>query len=130
MEKEIIDRESLVTFIDNYTVWVTGNHIKENQLNLLIIIDKVFIWERRSGTTFEEEKTAYIHFTRNSRLLDTVPIDIKGTAQSPQQKVKILGILIDLSLHYKNHRIITGAKSLKIAIALKRIRSLVLSSVR
>ena len=30
VEREITDKKSLVTFIDNYTVWVIYNHIREN----------------------------------------------------------------------------------------------------
>ena len=130
VEREITDREGLVAFIDNYTVWVTGNHVRENRLNLSRIVDEPLIWERRSGATFEEGKTAYIHFTRNSKLLDTDPIDIKGTAQSPQQEVKILGILMDSGLRYKTHRTVTGTKGLKAAMALKGMRSLTPSSAR
>ena len=67
---------------------------------------------------------------RNSRLLDTNPINIKGIAKTPQQEVKILGILINSGLRYKNHRIIVGIKGLKAAIALKGMRLLTPTLVR
>ena len=93
-------------------------------------MDEALTWERRSGTTFKKGKTAYIYFMRNSRLLDTNPINIKGIAKTPQQKVKILGILMNLGLRYMSHRIIVNTKGLKAAMALKRMRSLTLSLVR
>ena len=40
VEREIINREGLVTFINNYTIWVTGNYVRENQLNLSRIVDE------------------------------------------------------------------------------------------
>ena len=51
-------------------------------MNLSRIIDEALTWERRSGATFEEGKTAYIYFTRNSRLLDTNSIKHKRHSQS------------------------------------------------
>ena len=30
VEREIIKKEGLVAFIDNYTVWVIGNHARQN----------------------------------------------------------------------------------------------------
>ena len=83
VDREITNREGLVNFIDNSTIWVTGNYARENSLNLLRIIDKVLTWERRSGATFKKGKTAYIYFIRNSRLLDINSINIKGTAKAP-----------------------------------------------
>ena len=68
VEREIMNREGSVAFIDNYTIWVTGNHARENRLHLSRIMDEALTWERRSGATFKEGKTAYIHFIRNSRL--------------------------------------------------------------
>ena len=46
-------------------------------------MDEALTWERRSGATFKERKTAYIYFMRNSRLLDANPINIKGIAKTP-----------------------------------------------
>ena len=130
VEREITNEEGSVAFIDDYTVWVTGNHARENRLKLSRIVDEALTWERRSGATFEEGKTAYIHFTRNSRLLDADPINIKGIAKTPQQEVKILGVLMDSGLRYKNHRTVIGTKGLKAAMALKRMRLLTPSSAR
>ena len=124
VEREITDAEGLVAFIDNYTVWVTGNHARENQLKLLRIIDEALTWERQSGATFKEGKTVYIYFTRNARLLKDEPINVKGANKASQQEVKILGVLMDLCLRYKDHKAKIGTKGLKAAMALKRIRSL------
>ena len=94
VERDITERGDSVDSVDNYTVWVTGDHARKNQLNLSRIVDEAVIWERRSGATFEEGKTTYIHFTRNSRLLDTEPINIKGITKTPQQEVNILRICV------------------------------------
>ena len=98
VEREIIDKEELVAFIDDYTVWVTGNYASENQLKLLRIIDEALTWKKRSGATFKGAKTAFIHFIRNVRRSEVILINIKGMDMAPQQEVGVLGVLIDLSL--------------------------------
>ena len=82
-------------------------------------MEEALTWERRSGTTFKEGKTAYIHFIRNVRLLNSNPISIKGINKAPEKEVKILGVRMDLCLRYKNHKTKLGTKELKAAIALR-----------
>ena len=130
VEREITDKEGSVAFIDDYTVWVTGNYASENRLKLSRIVDEALTWEKRSGATFEGAKTAFIHFTRNVRRSEVIPINIKGTDMAPQQEVKILGVLMDSSLRYKSHKTKISTKGLKAAMALKRIRSLAPSTAR
>ena len=93
-------------------------------------MNKALIWERRSGAIFKKEKTAYIYFIKNARLLNNKTINIKGINMVPQQEVKILGILMDLCLRYKNYMTKVGTKELKIIMALKRMRSLAPVTVR
>ena len=67
---------------------------------------------------------------RNARLLKNKPINVKGADKALQQEVKILGVLIDSCLRYKDHKAKIGIKELKAATALKRMRSLTLLIVR
>jgi hypothetical protein len=57
--------------------------------------------ERRSGATFEAEKTAIIYFTRYTGRVDAEPFTIKGERVFPKDQVKILGVIMDLRLYYK-----------------------------
>ena len=119
VERDITGREGSIAFIDNYTVWVTGRNAGENRTKLSRIVEEALTWERRSGATFEEGKTAYIHFTRNVRLLNSDPISIKGIDKAPEEEVKILGVRMDSCLQYKNHKTKLGTKGLKAAMALR-----------
>ncbi|KAL3246594.1 hypothetical protein ABHI18_012678, partial [Aspergillus niger] len=58
------------------------------------IIKEALDWERRSGATFEAEKTAIIHFTPKAYILDREPFTIKGQTVEPKDHVMILGVLI------------------------------------
>ena len=59
------------------------------------MVEEALTWERRSGATFKEGKTAYIYFIRNVRLPNSNPISIKGINKAPEEEVKILGVRID-----------------------------------
>ena len=79
-------------------------------------------WEKRSGATFEGEKTTLLHFTRNTRHTSTTPFIIKGETVKPKSKAKVLSVIMDSELWYKQHIANTATKGLKAAMALKRLR--------
>jgi hypothetical protein len=76
------------------------------------IIDRALDWERRSGATFEAEKTAIIHFTRNTRRVDSTPFTIKGETVKLKEQVKILGVVMDVKLRFAQHIARAAAKGL------------------
>ncbi|KDN60015.1 hypothetical protein CSUB01_08026 [Colletotrichum sublineola] len=51
--------------VDDFTAWVTGKTARDNRECIESIIRDAVAWEKRSGTTFEAEKTAIIDFIRN-----------------------------------------------------------------
>ena len=74
---------------------------------------------------FKGEKTALIYFIRNFRLQTNIPLDIKGVEVSPQEEIKILGIIMDLRLRFKNYIKKILIKGLKVVLTLKQIRTLI-----
>ncbi|OBS17158.1 hypothetical protein FPOA_12311 [Fusarium poae] len=58
-----------IAFVDDYSAWVTGPTAEDNREGIQAIIDRALDWERRSGATFESDKTTIAHFTASS----TVP---------------------------------------------------------
>jgi hypothetical protein len=55
-----------------------GTTAAENKERLQAIVQRATEWECRSGASFEGDKTAFIHFTRNSRQSAEDPISVKG----------------------------------------------------
>ena len=49
---------------------------------------------------------------------------VKGETVAPKPTAKILGVILDLELWYKGHIARTATKSLKAALALKRLKML------
>ena len=68
---------------------------------------------------FKGEKTALVYFTRNSRLQSTILLDIKGAEVRSQEEIKILEIIMDLGLRFKNYVQKILVKGLKVVFTLK-----------
>ncbi|KNG49746.1 reverse transcriptase [Stemphylium lycopersici] len=113
-----------IAFVDDFTAWVTGPTAQSNREGIKTIISDALDWERRSGATFEAEKTAVIHFTKKAYKSATEPFLIKGQSVSPKDHVKILGVLMDARLKYHKHIARAAAKGLEAALELRRLRGL------
>ncbi|KAJ5385753.1 hypothetical protein N7509_008294 [Penicillium cosmopolitanum] len=103
---------------------VTGPTVQSNRDGITAIVNEALDWEKRSGATFEADKTVIIHFAPKARKVDREPFTIKGQTVVPKNKVKILGVLIDTRLKYKEHIARAASKGLEAAIELRRLRGL------
>ncbi|GKU07113.1 unnamed protein product, partial [Fusarium langsethiae] len=113
-----------IAFVDDFTAWVTGPTAESNRDGIKGIIKKALDWERRSGATFETEKTAIIHFTRKAYKSDEESFAIRGQLVHPKTQVKVLGMIMDAGLKYKEHIAQAAAKGLNSAMELQRLRGL------
>ena len=77
--------------MDDFTAWVTGPSAEANRAGIQAIIDRALDWERRSGATFEGEKTAIAHFTRNTDRSSSTAFAIKGETVNPKESAKNRG---------------------------------------
>lgn len=130
VQRQIDSRGGAIAFVDDFTAWVTGPTAQSNREGIKAIINEALDWERRSGATFEAEKTAIIHFTPKAHKSEQEPFTIKGQAVEPQDHVKILGVVMDTRLKYKAHIARTASKGLEAAMELKRLRGLSPSTAR
>ncbi|KAF4625101.1 hypothetical protein G7Y89_g13068 [Cudoniella acicularis] len=123
-------RGGAIAFVDDFTTWVTGPTAQSNRESIEAIINDTLDWERRSGATFKAEKTAIIHFTRKPYKSATEPFTIKGQTIPPKDHVKILGVLMDAKLKYKEHIARAASKGLEAVMELRRLRGLSPSTAR
>ncbi|KMK56426.1 reverse transcriptase [Aspergillus fumigatus Z5] len=124
VQRQIDSQGGAIAFIDDFTTWVTGPTAQSNQEGIKAIINKALDWEKRSGATFEADKTAIIHFTPKAFKSDQGPFTIKGQTIEPKVHVKILGVLMDTRLKYKEHIARAASKGLEAAMELRRLRGL------
>jgi hypothetical protein len=72
-----------MAFIDDYSAWVKGPTVETNKAGIQAIIDRALGWERRSGATFEGDKTTIIHFTHNAERTSDTSFVIKEKKVRP-----------------------------------------------
>ena len=130
VQRRIDSNGGSMAFVDDYTVWVTGPTAEANRAGIQAIIDEALDWEKRSGATFEGEKTTLLHFTRNTNRSNSAPMIIKGEVVTPKETAKILGVIMDSKLLYKQHIARAATKGLAAAMALKRLRMVSPSTAR
>lgn len=110
--------------MDDFTAWVTGPTVQSNREGITTIINEALDWEKRSGATFEADKTAIIHFAPKACKVDQEPFTVKGQTVEPKDKVKILGVLMDTRLKYREHIARAASKGLEASMELRRLRGL------
>lgn len=111
-----------IAFVDDYTAWVVGPTAEANRVGIQAIIDRALDWERRSGAQFEGEKTAIVHFTRNKERSSEMPFIVKEDTVKPKESTKIIGVIMDYKLRYRQHIAKTAAKGLTAALAWRRLK--------
>ena len=119
-----------MAFVDDFSAWVTGPTAQSNRNGIKAIIEEALDWERRSGATFEARKTCIIHFTRKAYKLDAQPYMIKDQLVHPKTHAKVLGVIMDPQLKYKEHIAWAATKGLKAAMELQRLRGLTPATAR
>ncbi|KAJ5085332.1 hypothetical protein N7532_010103 [Penicillium argentinense] len=124
VQRQIDSQGGAMAFVDDFTAWVTGPTAQSNREGIEAIINEALDWEKRSGATFEADKTAIIHFAPKAYKLDQGPFTIKGQTVEPKDHVKILGVLMDTKLKYKEHIARAASKGLEAAMELRRLRGL------
>lgn len=116
--------------MDDFAAWVSGPTAQSNREKVESIITDALAWERRSGATFEASKTAIIHFTRKVYKNDSAPFTIKGQVVHPKGYVKVLRVIMDAELKYKEYIAMAASKGLVAAMELKRLRGLTPATAR
>jgi hypothetical protein len=130
VQHKINTKGGSIAFVDDYSAWVIGQSADANREGIQTIIDRAIEWEKRSGAVFESDKTTIMHFTRTQNRSDNTPFHIKGETVAPKQNVKILGVIMDVGLRYKEHIAKTATKGLAAAMALRRLRMISPSTAR
>jgi ribonuclease HI len=120
-----------VAFVDDYTAWVTGLSAEVNtEIIQETIIPNATKWANTSGATFEADKTAFIHFTRNPNKLSDKKLNMDGKEISPELEIKVLGVILDQGLKFKQHAARVTKRGIKAALALRRIRGMTPKTTR
>jgi ribonuclease HI len=87
-------------------------------------IPRIEAWARRTGSCFAAEKTELIHLTRKRREQLQGQVVINGKAIKPSPTAKLLGVIFDHELRWKEHVQQAIKRATKVAVALAGLRHL------
>lgn len=124
---------SLIASVNDYLAWVISASADENtqriQDEVILMLER---WEGTSRAEFKAAKTLFIYLTRykDAGRDSAVPLCFKGKEIVPTNKVKILRVLLDKELRFKKHLADKAGKATKVALALRRLKGLLLKTVR
>ena len=130
VQRQITSSRGAMAFVDDYTVWTATNTIEQNYADLRGFIEEAEAWERRSGATFEGDKTAFIHFTRTPDRASDDGVLVKGQRVDPSQHIKLLGVIFDAQLRFREHVARAANRGTRAALALGRLTALLPSTAR
>jgi hypothetical protein len=102
---------------------VVGDDIRQNTKAIQdTIIPHVEWWARRSGATFEADKTSLIHFTRKVSLDKPPNLLFSNAEVTPSPSVKVLGVTLDTRLAMDEHISKVTTKGVKACTTLQAIK--------
>jgi hypothetical protein len=112
-------------FIDDYFRWRVGRSAEENLAKIQSEdIPRIEAWARRTGSCFAAEKTELIHLTRKRSEQLQGQVLINGKTVEPPPTAKLLGVIFDQVLRWKEHVQQAIKRATKVSIALGGLRHL------
>ncbi|XHF99701.1 hypothetical protein AWENTII_013004 [Aspergillus wentii] len=112
-------------FIDDYFRWRVGRSAEANLAKIQSEdIPRIEEWARRTGSSFAAEKTELIHLTRKKGEQLEGQMVVDGTVIRPSTTAKLLGVVFDQELRWKEHVQQAVKRATKTAIALCGLRHL------
>ncbi|KAJ5138858.1 uncharacterized protein N7515_003706 [Penicillium bovifimosum] len=112
-------------FIDDYFRWRVGRSAEENLTKIQSDdVPRIEEWARRTGSCFAAEKTELIHLTRKRGEHMEGRIIFDGADVKPSPTAKLLGVVFDQGLRWKEHVQQAIKRATKTAIALSGLRHL------
>lgn len=133
MKEKINGRRGNMGFVDDYTQWAISESVERN---MSVLNDKVvpraLQWAKDSGATFESDKTVLMHFTRNRKKITDAdsPLRVGSHVVLPSTKERILGVIFDSELRFKDHLAKVKTRGWRSAGQLKRLAHLGPQSAR
>jgi ribonuclease HI len=112
-------------FIDDYFRWRIGWSAEENLVKIQSEdIPRIEAWARKTGSSFAAEKTELIHITRKRSEQCQGQITMNDIAITPSTTAKLLGVIFDHELRWKEHVQQVVKRATKVNIALGGLRQL------
>jgi ribonuclease HI len=125
VDQPVTFRGGASAFIDDYFRWRVGRSAEENLAKIQTEdIPRIEAWARRTGSCFAAEKTELIHLTRKRSEQLQGQVVINGKTVKPSSTAKLLGVIFDHELRWKEHVQQAIKRATRVTIALSGLRHL------
>lgn len=127
MDESVKGSRGNMGFVDDYSRWAVSDSIEQNMAILNNkVVPRALQWAKDSGATFESDKTVLMHFTRNSRKMAEArtPLRVGRHTVQSSTKERILGVIFDSELRFKDHLAKVKSRGWRSASQLKRLSHL------
>ena len=112
-------------YIDDYFRWRVGRSAEDNIQKIQNEdIPRIEAWAKRTGSCFAVKKTELIHITRRKGEHTKGQIVMQGTTIRPSATAKLLGVVFDQELRWKQHVQQAIKRATKVNIAIGGLRHL------
>lgn len=113
---------SCLGFVDDTTLIVHGSSTTETTQKLQQLHGICLTWAAKHGAVFAPEKYALMHLTRKRAQEERMrPLDLDGFALRPVTHMRVLGLVVDSKLSFKNHCSHLESKMKSSILALTRL---------
>ena len=100
--KYVSNNASASLFVDDFAVYIEGNHLKHLERTIQLCTNKIQKWVAEHGFKFSISKTTCVHF--HKQLIYTEPSShLDGQAIPVKDEMTFLGLLFDKKLNFKAH---------------------------
>jgi hypothetical protein len=121
---EALDRAGLpitpVGFADDINILAYGPTTSHNCRNLQASHDICLEWARKHGMRFALAKYTLTHFAKSCKFDMNAPVTLGETVVSLEPSVKVLGVILDSKLKWKDHEQAVKQKLATQMLALQR----------
>jgi ribonuclease HI len=125
VDQPVTFRGGASAFIDDYFRWQVGRSAEENLAKIQSEdIPRIEAWAQRTGSCFAAEKTELIHLTRRRSEQLQGQVVMNGKTVKPSPTAKLLGVVFDHELRWKEHVQQAIKRATKVTIALAGLRHL------
>lgn len=125
VDQQVDTKGGASAYIDDYFRWRAGRSAEENLKNLQEEdIPRIEAWAQRTGSTFAAEKTELIHLTRRKKDLGKGEITMNGKTIKTSSEAKLLGVVFDQELRWKQHVQKVVQRATKAALNMGGLRNL------
>src|SRR5699024_6686248 len=112
-------------YIDDYFRWRAGPSAEDNIKKIQEEdIPRIEAWANKTGSCFAAEKTELIHLTRSKKQHRVGQITMNGKTVKPSDTAKLLGVIFDKEMRWKEHVQQAVKRATRVNIALGGLRHL------